>query len=89
MKSSDYFKTKTYVFVKLTDMGLAVLEEKYNKLKSEYSSLHDLKKPSVNNKGYSKFEVNELRYYLNDYVISGSDVLFDPEVIVEHCKVVL
>lgn len=71
------FNINSFVKVKLTEEGIRILEYQYNERLKEMSpqirkTMGHFKKPRVDKKGYSEFQLWELMHHFGNYMYNGN-----------------
>lgn len=78
------FNVNDYVKVKLTKKGLEILKEQHAQLQSYYHK-HNIEfdPPSVDEDGYSSFQMHYLMNIFGPGMLLGCEVPFETEIIIE------
>lgn len=71
------FNINNYVKVKLTEEGVRILESQYNEMLMQMTpearkSMGPFKRPKVDKKGYSKFQLWVLMNHFGEYMYNGN-----------------
>ena len=75
------FNINGYVKVKLNTVGLDEMKRQHKELKKNFPNLPEFKEPSVDEDGYSKFQLYDLMNSLGHLCTLGSEPPFDIEII--------